>query len=56
MVVARPDSSNVTLQPALTNPKAPVNSEGQKPSTEGMPGNNPPPLENTPVHASAPWP
>ena len=27
-VVARPDSSIVTAQPPLTNPKAPINSEG----------------------------
>ena len=40
-VVARPDSSNVTAQPPLTNPKATVNSEGQKPSPEGTPENNP---------------
>ena len=55
-VIARPDSSNATVQPPLTNPKAPVNSEGQKPSTDGMPGNNPPPLENTPVCTSSSWP
>ena len=40
-VVARPDSSNATAQPPITNPKAPENSEGQKPSTEGTPGNSP---------------
>ena len=55
-VVARPDSSNVTMQPPLTNPKAPVNSESQRPSTGCTPRNNPPPLENTPVCASTPWP
>ena len=41
-VVARPDPSNSTVQPPQTNAKAPVNSEGQKPSTSE---NNPPPLE-----------
>ena len=40
-VVARPHSSNVTSQPPLTNPEALVNSEGQKPSPEGTPDNNP---------------
>ena len=33
-----------------------MNPEGQKSFQGGMPGNNPPPLENTPVHASTPWP
>ena len=55
-VVARPDPSNATPPPSQTNPKAPVNPGGQKPLPEGTPGNNPPPLENTPVHASTPWP
>ena len=40
-VVARPNSSNANMQPPLTKPKAPVNSEGQKPSTEGTPENDP---------------
>ena len=31
-VVARPDSSNATVQPPLTALNAPTNSEGQKPS------------------------
>ena len=30
--------------------------ENQKPSQEGTPENNPPPLENIPVHTSTPWP
>ena len=34
-VVARPNSSNATMQPPLTPPNAPTNSEGQKPSQEG---------------------
>ena len=54
-IVARPNSSNVTAQPPLTNPKAPVNSEGQKPSPEGTPENNPT-SKNIPVHTSTPWP
>ena len=54
-VVARPISSNVTVQPSLTNPKTPVNPEGQKPTSEGTPENSPSPLENTPVCASTPW-
>ena len=55
-VVARPDPSNATVQSPQTNPKAPVNSKGQKPSTEGTSDNKLPPLENAPVHASTPWP
>ena len=55
-VVARPDPSNATTQPPPTNPKAPVNSEGQKPLPEGTSENNPSPLDNSPVHASTPWP
>ena len=55
-VVARSNPSNATVQPPQTNPEAPVNSEGQKPSPEGTSENNPPPLENAPVHASTPWP
>ena len=55
-VVAMPDSSNVTAQPPLTNPKATVNSEGQKPLSEDIPENNPPPIENIPVCTSTPWP
>ena len=51
-VVARPDPNNVTVQPPQTHAKAPVNSEGQKSSSE----NNPLPLENAPVCASIPWP
>ena len=51
-VVARPVPSNVTVHPPQTNVKAPVNSEGQKPSTS----ENNPPLQNAPVHASTPWP
>ena len=41
------------MHPPQTNAKAPVNSEGQKPSTSE---NNPPPLENVPVCTSTPWP
>ena len=40
-VVARPNSSNTAIQPPLANPKASENPEGQIPSTEGTPGNNP---------------
>ena len=54
-VVARPDSSNVTTKPPVTNPKAPVNSEGQKPSPEGTPENNTPPIENIPVCVNMAW-
>ena len=32
-----------------------MNSESQKPSSEGTPENNPMPIENTPVCASTPW-
>ena len=54
-VVARPNPS-ATAPPPQTNPKTPVNSEGQKPSSEGTTENNPLPLENMPVCASTPWP
>ena len=52
-VVARPDPINVTVQPPKTNSNAPVNFENQKPSTSE---NNPPLLENTPLHTITPWP
>ena len=52
-VVARPDPSSATMQPTQTKTKSLVISESQKPSTSE---NNPPPLENAPVHASTPWP
>ena len=55
-VVARPNPSNTTVPPLQTNRKAQVKPEGQKPSPEGTPGNNPSPLENAPGHASIPWP
>ena len=40
-IVASPNSSNMTVESPLTNPEAPVNSEGQKPSPEGTPENKP---------------
>ena len=40
-VVARPTSSNATVHPPLTNPKAPLNSEVKKTSPEGTSENNP---------------
>ena len=43
----------MTAQPPQANAKALVNPESQKPSTSG---NNPLPLEDTPVCASTPWP
>ena len=52
-VVARPDPSNATTQLPQINAKAPVNSEGQKPSTLE---NSPSPLEIAPVCTSTPWP
>ena len=55
-VLVRPNSSNATAQPPLTNPKAPVNSEDQKLSPEGTPENNALPIENIPVCTSTPWP
>ena len=51
-VVARPDPSNANAQPPQTNPKAPMNSEGQKPSTESTSENNPPTFANASVHTS----
>ena len=55
-VVARPDSGNATMQPPLTAPNAPTNSEGQNPSQEGTSESNTPPLKNMPVHIGTPWP
>ena len=55
-VVARPNPSNATVPLPQTNPKAPVNSEGQRPLPESTPENNLPPLENVPVYTSIPWP
>ena len=55
-VVCWPNSSNATAQPPLANPKASENPEGQRPSTVGTLGNNPPPLQNIQVCTSTPWP
>ena len=41
------------MQLPQANAKAPVNPESQQPPTSQ---NNPPPLEDAPVHASTPWP
>ena len=49
--VARPDPGNATTQLPQANAKAPVNPESQKPPNSE---NNPPPLEDAPVHASTP--
>ena len=42
--------------PPTTVSKAPTDLENQTPSQEGTLENNPPPLENIPVHAGTPWP
>ena len=52
-VVARPDRGNTTMQLPQANTNIPANPENQKPQTSE---NNPPPLEDAPVHASTPWP
>ena len=51
-VITRPDSNNMTMQPSLTSPKAPVTSEAfaRRYSRE-----HPPSLDNIPVCASTPW-
>ena len=49
--MARPNSGNITAQ--LPQESAPVNPESQQPPTSE---NNPPPLEDDPVHAGTPWP
>ena len=54
--VARPDSSNATAHPPLTAANAPTNSEGQKPSKEGISENKTPPPKNIPVCTGTPWP
>ena len=46
-----------TMQPPLTNPKAPVNSEGQKALHQKvLQRATSLPIENIPVHTSTPWP
>ena len=50
-VVARPDLGNAPMQ--LPQENAPVNLESQQPLISE---NNPPPLEDTPVHVGTPWP
>ena len=44
------------MQPPLTAPNSPINSEGQKPSQEGTSESNPPPLKHISVHTGTPWP
>ena len=55
-VMEKPESNNRNVQPPTTVSKAPTNLENQTPSQEGTLENNPPPLENIPVHAGTPWP
>ena len=59
-VIARPEptpkASNTTVQPPLTTPNAPTNSEKQNPSQASASDSNPPPLKNIPAHAGTPWP
>ena len=54
-VVARPNTNKVTAQPLQANTKAPINTEIQRTLTP-TPEYNPSPLEDTPAHASTPWP
>ena len=49
--VYSPNSGNITAQ--LPQGSAPINPESQQPTTLE---NNPPPLEDAPVHAGTPWP
>ena len=48
-----PDPGNTTMQLPQANTNVPANPENQKPPTSE---NNPPPLEDAPVHAGTPWP
>ena len=48
--MVRPDPGNVTIQ--LPQENASVNPESQQPPTSE---NNPPPLEDAPVHVGIPW-
>ena len=54
-VVVRPNTNKVTMQPPQGNTRAPMNTESQRTLTP-TPENNPPHLEDTPAHASTPWP
>ena len=55
-VVARPESktSNTTVQPPVTTPNAPTNSDRQKPFSGRHFREQPPPLKNIPTHAGTP--
>ena len=53
-VVARPNSSNATMQPPLTAPNAPTNSEGQNLYRKVL-QEQPTLLKSIPVHAGIPW-
>ena len=59
-VVARPEptpeTSNTTMQPPLTMPSAPTNSEKQNPLQVSTSDSNPPPLKIIPACAGTPWP
>ena len=57
-VVARPKSkiSNTTMQPPVTTPNAPTNSDSQKPSQEGTSESNSSPLKNIPIYTGTSWP
>ena len=54
--MAKASPSNAIAPPPRANPKTLINSEGHKPSSEGTPENNTPPLENAPVYTSTPEP
>ena len=58
-VVAKPESapktSNATMQPPITVPSPPINSEKPNPPEESTSDSNPPPLKNIPAHAGTPW-
>ena len=53
-VVEKPESNNTSMQPPTTTSKALTDLEDQNPSQVGTSENNPPPLENIPVHTSTP--
>ena len=60
LVVAKPKSTlktcNTTMQPPITAPSAPINSEKANPPQEGTSDSNPPTLKSILAHAGTPWP
>ena len=59
-VVAKPEStpktSKTTMEPPITAPSVPMNSEKENPPQESTSDSNPLPLNSIPTHAGTPWP